>query len=140
TVAELAAVAQGQGVTVREGDILLIHTGWSEAYLERQDPALLESWVGLEGSTAMAEFLWDTGVALLGADNPSIEPSPGDPNHGSLHRRCLPALGLTFMELLDLRKLIVEARMRNRWEFFFVSVPLNIRGAVSSTANAMVVL
>lgn len=140
SVDELREVASQQGVQIGEGDILLVHTGWCEAYVKHQDPALLAAWTGLEGSTTMAEFLWDTGVALLGSDNPSIEPGPGDPKHGSLHRRSLPALGLSFLELLDLRRLVAEARIRNRWEFFFVSVPLNLRGGVSSTANAMVVL
>ncbi len=140
TVDELREVASQQGVQIGEGDILIVHTGWGEAYLKKQDPVLLAAWSGLEGSAAMAEFLWDTGVALLGSDNPSIEPGPGDPKHGSLHRRSLPALGLSFLELLDLRRLVAEARVRNRWEFFFVSVPLNLRRGVSSTANAMVVL
>ena len=140
TVDELREVAAQQGVQLCEGDILIVHTGWGEAYLERQDPALMAGWCGLEGSTTMAEFLWDTGIALLGSDNPSIEPGPGDPKHGSLHRRSLPALGLSFLELLDLRRLVAEARIRNRWELFFVSVPWNLWGGVSSTANAMVVL
>lgn len=140
TVDELLQVAKQQGVQIEEGDILLMHTGWGEAYLENQDPALLAGWSGMEGSTAMAEFLWDSGVAAVGSDNPSIETGPGDPKHGSLHRRCLPAIGLSFFELLDFRTLVAEARKRNRWEFFFVSVPLNLRGGVSSTANAMVVL
>lgn len=140
SVDDLREVAAHQGVVVSEGDIILVHTGWSEAYLGNQNLDLLKAWTGLEGSADMAEFLWDSGVALLGSDNPSIEPNPGDPKHGSLHRRSLPALGLSFLELLDFRRLIVEARARNRWEFFFVSVPLNIRGGVSSTANAMVIL
>lgn len=140
SVQELREVAIQQGVKIEEGDILLVHTGWAEAYLKRQDPELLAGWCGLEGSASMAEFLWDTGISLIGSDNPSIEPGPGDPKHGSLHRRCLPAIGLSFLELLDFRRLVAEARARNRWEFFFVSVPLNLRGGVSSTANAMIIL
>lgn len=137
---ELRGVANAQGVSIGEGDILIVHTGWADAYLRDQNPEKLSSWSGLEGSSGMAEFLWDSGVALLGSDNPAIETNPGDPRHGSLHRRSLPSLGLSFLELLDLRRLVAEASSRTRWEFFFVSVPLHLRGAVSSTANAMVVL
>lgn len=140
SVEEVRAVADTQKVELREGDILLVNTGVISAYFAAEPRKPLETWVGLEGSVQMAEFLWDTGVALVGSDNPSIEPNPGNPKHGFLHRRTLPALGLTFFELLDLRRLVAEARVSAKWEFFFVAVPLNLRGGVSSTANAMVLL
>lgn len=137
---ELAACAQRQGASLRSGDIVMVRTGWAAAYLAHPDPRGTAAWRGLSAGDEMAEFLWDTGVAMLGADNPAVEDSPGDSAVGSLHRRLLPGLGLPLMELLDLERLGTRCAELGRWSFLFVAVPLNIRGGVSSTANAMAIL
>lgn len=141
TVKEVLSVAAEQGVELRRGDTLLVRTGWAPGYLSCQ--LVLQSmpmWNGLKASEAMAEFLWDRGIAAVGSDNPAVENSPGNPSVGSLHRRLIPALGMPLFELLQLEQLTSYAREHGRWEFFFVSVPLNVRGAVSSPANAMAMM
>lgn len=140
---ELRAVAEEQGVELMPGDAVLVRTGWAAAYLdadagERERGA--RSWNGLHAGEDTARFLWDGDVAVLGSDNPAVEDGPGDRAAGSLHRRVLPALGLALMELLDLERLAVRCAELERWEFLFVSVPLHVRGGVSSPANAMAVL
>ncbi|MCU1529052.1 MAG: hypothetical protein JWP75_2815 [Frondihabitans sp.] len=137
---DLLAATQRQGVELRAGDILLVRTGWAPAYLAGGGVRGTLSWRGLAAGEEMAEFLWDTRISIVGTDNPAVENSPGDPAVGSLHRRLLPALGLPMMELLDLERLAVQCGELARWDFLFVSVPLNIVGGVSSTANAMAVL
>jgi kynurenine formamidase len=138
--ADLLGAADGQGVRLRRGDILLVRTGWSAAYLGNPDPRGEASWRGLSAGEEMAEFLWDHGIAIVGTDNPAVENSPGSPEVGSLHRRLLPGLGMPMMELLDLERLSQRCSDEGRWSFLFVAVPLNVRGAVSSPANAMAVL
>lgn len=138
----LRETAQWEGVDLRAGDVLLIRTGWAEAYLslnEADRPATL-GWEGLHAGEATARFLWDTRVALVGSDNPAVENGPGDPKAGSLHRRLLPSLGMPLMELLDLKRLGEKCREQEKWECQFVSVPLNLPGAVSSPANALAIL
>lgn len=137
---DLLAVAERQGVRLRAGDILLVRTGWAPAHLAGGGIRGTLSWRGLAAGEEMAEFLWDARVSMVGADNPAVENSPGDPAVGSLHRRLLPALGLPMMELLDLERLAKNCAELARWDFLFVAVPLNISGGVSSTANAMAVL
>jgi kynurenine formamidase len=137
---DLLAVARRERVDLRPGDILLVRTGWVAAYLARPEPRGESAWRGLGAGEDTAEFLWDHRVAVLGADNPAVEVSPGDPAVGSLHRRLLPALGLPLMELLDLERLAARCAELGRWSFLFTSVPLHLRGGVSSTANAMAVL
>ncbi len=137
---DLRSCAEREGVTLRRGDILLVRTGWAAAYLENPEPRGAKHWRGLSASDEMAEFLWDSRIAMLGTDNPAVEDSPGDPSVGSLHRRLLPGLGLPLMELLDLERLVVRCAELNRWSFLFVAVPLHLRGGVASTANAMAIL
>lgn len=136
---DLRSAADAQAVDLRPGDILLVRTRWAAAYLEHPEPRGERAWRGLQASEATAEFLWDRNIALIGTDNPAVEDSPGSPEIGSLHRRLLPGLGMPMMELLDLERLARRCRELRRWNFFFVAVPLNVRGAVSSPANAMAV-
>lgn len=138
----LADVARAQGVEVRGGDVLLIHTGWTSRFLRTtaDEQAATRAWNGLRADEAMAQWLWDLRIAAVGADNPAVEAAPGSRDIGSLHRRLIPALGMSLFELLDLEALAAACRIYGRWEFFFVSVPLHIIGGVSSPANALAIL
>ena len=88
----------------------------------------------------MSRFLWDSGVAALPCDNPSVEVVPADPSDGSLHRRLIPHLGFAIGELFDFGPLAVACRRAGRYEFLFTGVPLNVTGAVGSPANAVAIL
>lgn len=139
---DLRALAEQQGVELRRGDLLLIRTRWAADYLALSpaERGAATAWSGLSASEAMAGFLWDTGIAAVGSDNPAVENAPGSPTIGSLHRRLLPSLGMPMLELLELEHLTAQCSRADRWEFLFVSVPLNVHGAVSSPANAMAIL
>jgi kynurenine formamidase len=137
---DLRRTASDQGVDLRPGDVLLVRTRWAAAVLAAGGDGSGLNWRGLDAGEATAEFLWDQRVAIVGADNPAVENAPGDPTIGSLHRRLLPALGLPMMELLDLERLAERCRELGRWDFLFAAVPLHVRGAVSSPANAMAIL
>lgn len=138
----LERAAKRAGVEIRRGDVVLVRTGWAAEYLTYppEAQAAIRAWNGLRPDEAMAEWLWDHGVAVIGTDNPAVESAPGSREIGSLHRRLLPALGMSMMELLDLERLSRACAEAGRWEFFFVCVPLNLPGGVSSPANAMAVL
>jgi len=145
SAAELRSIAQAQGVELREGDILLIRFGWPAAYA-RTDPAARDAMAarptcsGLYAGEAMARFLWDTGIAAVACDNPSVEVQPGDREHGYLHHRLLTMLGMPMGELFALDAVAERCAQARVWEFLFVSVPLNVPGAVGSPANAVAVL
>jgi kynurenine formamidase len=146
----LMAALQRQRASLSSGDILCIDTGWLRRYLaldgeERADLTRRfaapedRQWAGLTAAESMSRFLWDTGCAAVVADNPSVEFTPGTPELGSLHRRLLPALGMALGELFDLSPVTERARIDGRWDFLFVSVPLNLRGGVGSPANAIAI-
>lgn len=151
TPEDLETALSGAGLRTRRGDILCIRTGWTERYLELSPDErriLAERfraresvpWCGLVGDDTMARFLWDGGFSAVAVDNPGVEVSPGDPWFGTLHRRLIPCLGFAIGELFHFGPLAEACRASNRWEFFFVSVPLNVVGGVGSPANALAIM
>jgi kynurenine formamidase len=151
TPGDITAALDAQGSELRYGDILCVRTGWVDKYLTLGEDARRElaatmvtvsgfSSAGLAGSEEMSRFLWDSGVAALPCDNPSVEVVPADPAQGSLHRRLIPHLGFAIGELFDFAPLARACRRERRYEFLFTSVPLNVTGAVGSPANAVAVL
>jgi kynurenine formamidase len=148
---DLSAALTAQGVSLQGGDILCVRTGWVDKYLsldagERvslaggiQDVTGYTA-AGLAGSEAMAGFLWDSGVAAVACDNPAVEVVPADPADGSLHGRVIPGLGMAIGELFSFGALAAACAREGRYEFLFVSVPLNVTGAIGSPANAVAVL
>lgn len=145
TAADLEACAEHQSVTLRPGDVVCLRFGWTSGYrsldpARRADPSLGGSFSGLRADDASARWVWDHRLGALGADNPALECSPGDPAVGSLHRRLLPLLGTALAELLDLDLLARRCADLQRWAFLFVAVPLPLTGGVSSPSNALAVL
>jgi kynurenine formamidase len=149
--ADLRAVLDAQGTDLRFGDILCVRTGWIDSYLALGDAGREELAVklvdvsgytcaGLAGSEEMSRFLWDSGAAAVACDNPAVEAVPADPAVGLLHRRLIPSLGFAIGELFDFRALAAACRRERRYEFLFVSVPLNVTGGVGSPANAVAVM
>jgi hypothetical protein len=140
-----------QGTTLARGDVLCLRLGWVDAYLaadEQRRHTLAElstdlsrrSWAGLENSEDMARFLWDSGVAVVAADNPAVEAVPGLAGQTSLHRRLIPCLGFVLGELFDFSELAERCRERGRYDFLFVSVPWNLPAGVGSPAAAVGIL
>jgi Putative cyclase len=151
TPADITEALHAQGSSLRYGDILCVRTGWVDKYLTLGDDdrsALAATMVtvsgfssaGLAGSEEMSRFLWDSGVAALPCDNPSVEVVPADPSVGSLHRRLIPHLGFAIGELFDFGPLARACGREGRHEFLFTSVPLNVTGAIGSPANAVAIL
>lgn len=59
---------------------------------------------------------------------------------GWLHEHLLAGLGCPIGGLWDAESLAEECKMRGRYTFFLVSVPLHIRGGVASTTNALAII
>ncbi|KAN0061131.1 hypothetical protein ACQY0O_006866 [Thecaphora frezii] len=144
TVADLKATAKAQGVTFRQGDILLVRSGFTFRYYnstaeERQAWTQRLTFTGVDQSEEMKAFLWDNHFAAVAGDAPAFECRPGLPNHPLLHETLLAMWGMPIGELFDLEPLVNHAAKTNRWTFFFSSWPLNVQGGVASTANAAAV-
>ena len=148
---DLSAALNAQGVALRGGDILCVRTGWTDKYLTLDAAArnaLADGMqsvsgyaaAGLAGSQEMAGFLWDSGIAAVACDNPAVEVVPADPADGFLHGRLIAGLGMAIGELFSFGALADACRREGRYDFLFVSVPLNVTGAVGSPGNAVAVL
>ena len=82
TVEDLKAVAESQGTQIRFGDILIIRSGYMDAYnkLSRDEIQTLRAkqpltFTGIEQSDEMMEFLW-TNFSAAAGDHPSLEAWP----------------------------------------------------------------
>lgn len=127
------AVAQA-GVTLRDGDAVLIRTGW----LESQDPARGVDF-NAEPGINVAAGLWlaESGVAMVGADNFAIEVLPFPTGTVfPVHQRLIRDYGIPLLEGLVLRAL-AEA---GATEFLFAATPLPIVGATGSPVAPVAVL
>jgi kynurenine formamidase len=144
---ELKAVLAWQGTTLTPGSIMLVRTGWMEAYdtlsaETKQSFTKFENIkaMGVERSRALVEWLWNNQVAAIGCDNPAVESLPFDlGDEEALHYLALPLLGLSLGELFVLAPLAEDCARDKRYEFLLVSAPMNLVGGIASPPNAVVV-
>ncbi|MEO5695901.1 MAG: cyclase family protein, partial [Burkholderiaceae bacterium] len=117
--AEIDAAAAKQGVEIRQGDVVLFHTGWLS--LIDKDPkryASVEPGLGREG----ARYLVSQGVLAVGADTWAVEVIPfeknGDKDGGvfEVHQILLPMGGTYILENIDTAALARD----KAYEFMFV--------------------
>jgi kynurenine formamidase len=135
---DLETAERGQGVTVHEGDILLVRTGHALRLAELGPWNTPEAKAGLH-PTAM-RFLADRGVAALGSDgNSDTAPSTTEGVSFPIHVLAITAMGIHLLDYLLLEDLHVACERQRRWEFLFVAVPLRITGGTGSPVNPLAV-
>jgi hypothetical protein len=142
----LGEVAAAQGVDLREGDFLVMRTGWMEWYRglsENARDALRGSvgsglaCPGLDAAARTVEFLWDTGIVGVAADNVACEALPVDRAKGFQHRRLIPLLGMAIGEFWWLSELSEHCARTGAYDFLLVSAALRVPRGVGSPANAL---
>ncbi|MGQ1840278.1 cyclase family protein [Kocuria turfanensis] len=140
--AKLQSIMAADGVVVEEGDIVCLHTGWSESVLAMDgdpDPEVLHgSGAVLDGrDPALLQWITDSGLAALVADNYAVEAFPATSAEFPcavlpLHEHCLFKLGVHLGELWRLTPLAEHLRARGRTRFLLTAPPLNLPGATAS--------
>lgn len=131
---EIEAAARAQGVTLRQGDVVLFHTGWQK--LAESDPARFlggEPGLGVDG----ARYLAETGVVAVGADTWALEPIPHeDPKQAfPVHVELLAKNGIYILENMNTSELAAD----EGWEFLFVLGQPKFEGAVQSVINPVAI-
>ena len=149
-------VAREQGVTFASGDIILLRTGWQRWYLglsaaekARIGNATAEAerkdidYIVLDRFQSTAEWLWDHQIVAIWADNGAVEShSLGDPEQegiGSMHRRMLALMGMGIGEFFIFDELAEDCAKDGVYECMVSAKPINLPGAVGSSANAYAV-
>lgn len=132
---ELEAVAQGQGVPVGEGDVVLVRTGNGALW---QDPSAYLQAGGL--SADASSWLAGQRVRAVGADNMAWdEIGVVDPDL----KVTLPGHVILLVRhgIYILENLFLEELARDRcFEFIFVCLPLKIRGATGSPVRPIAIV
>lgn len=133
TDTDLQETAAAQGVSVQEGDCVLVRTGWGGNF-EDADGYLKAAGVGATG----ARWLADRRPFLCGADNVAFDvPENVDIELGSLpcHVVLIVENGIYIVENLDLEELSVESC----FEFAFLCLPLKLRGVTGSPVRPIAI-
>jgi kynurenine formamidase len=132
-------------VVVEQGDMVCLHTGFAQMLLEMNrtpDGHLLEnSCAVLEGrDKRLLQWITDTGLVALIADNYAVEAHPASSQPGTcaalpLHEHCLFKLGVHLGEIWHLTPLANWLKERRRSRFLLTAPPLRLPGAVGSPAT-----
>ncbi len=134
TAADLQGALKAQGVEIRPGDAVLVHTGWGALWMT-DNARFLQSSPGL--GVAAAQFLVDREIAMVGSDNWGIEvsPNPDATLVGPVHQLLLARHGIYQFENLATEVIARE----NVYEFAFFFAPLPLKGATGSPGNPVAI-
>ena len=76
---DIKAAAKAQGVEIRQGDVVLFHTGWTDNMLESDPKAWVSGEPGIDNAAAV--YLARQNVMAVGADTWGVDvvpPKKGD--------------------------------------------------------------
>ena len=150
-LALIKAAIEAQSVSLRQGDILMLHTGWCEWFLalttaEKHETRDSRRATGVAQSQEFIAWAWDNRLAVIAADTFAVEclpVVPGSPftesapnDHGMMHQQLLAKLGMPLGELWRLGPLARHMKGTGNWDAFITIKPLNITGGTGSPANA----
>jgi kynurenine formamidase len=138
---DLEAAAAQHGVTVEEGDIVLVRTGDMGRCLRSGD------WAGYAGGDApglslhTAPWLYEKRIAALATDTWGVEVRPNElpDSFQPLHLVAIVNMGLMLGEIFALEELSEACAADGRYEFLFVGPPLPFTGAVGSPLNPVAI-
>lgn len=138
----LEQVMAQDGIVPARGDIVALYTGFSEALLalDASPSPDMPRTVGavLDGrDPGLQQWIIDSGISALVADNYGVEQVPGTPQQGPcallpLHELCLFKLGMPLGELWYLHELALWLRAAGRHRFLLTAPALRLPGAVGS--------
>jgi kynurenine formamidase len=133
TAADIRTAAKAQKAEIREGDVVLFHSGWlnlidGEAP-DTQRYASTEPGLGKTG----AEYLAELNVVAVGADTWGLEAVPFEDGVGvfEIHQILIPRHGSYILENMDTREMVRD----EAWEFMFVLGVTRMKGAVQMMIN-----
>lgn len=142
---------EDQKVEPEEGDLMFFYTGFADVILEAGGAPtreqMHETCATLDGrDDKLLNWITDSGVVSLIADNYAVEQSPARPAPGKsyanspLHQHCLFKLGVPLGEIWYLSALANWLKANGRTRFFATCQPIRLPGAVGSPANGVAIV
>jgi kynurenine formamidase len=139
----LLRAIDNQRIEIREGDMLLLYTGYCDAVMamnkQPDEEALHRAGAVLRGSDErLLDWIEKSGIAALIADNQAVEgfdpelKEAGESGLLPLHDRCLFKLGVHLGELWWLKDLAEHLGRSGRHAFLLTAPPLRLPGAAGS--------
>jgi kynurenine formamidase len=127
------ALKQG-GVSLHEGEVILIRTGHGQLWM-KDNAAFADGEPGI--GMAAGRWLTDHKIVLVGSDTWATEAVPSeDPKRPfEVHQWLIPMHGVYNLENLDLEELAKD----RVYEFSFIYAPLRLKGATGSPGNPIAV-
>jgi kynurenine formamidase len=132
--AEIEAVARAENVEVREGDVVIFHTGWV-SLIGKDDKRYSSGEPGL--GVGGAKYLVNKGVVAIGADSWGLEAIPGEDKAQTfpVHQELIPRSGTYILENMNTGALAAD----KAYEFLFVLGQARITGAVQAIINPVAI-
>jgi kynurenine formamidase len=134
TPADLKGALQREGVQIRSGDMVLIHTGWSSLWM-KDNVKYGDSEPGI--GVAAGQMLVDAEVVVVGADTWGVEvmPNPDSSLSAPVHQLFLAHNGIYLHENL----ITADLARDNVYEFMYMFAPLRLKGATGSPGNPVAI-
>lgn len=151
SIKDIETVAKEEGVEFKQGDIIIIRSGFTEALgpmnAEQQAEAMSSHRTcGVDGTVDSARWFWNKHFSAVAGDAiafeaipPIIDGKEGVVGNLVLHQYFLALFGLPIGELWDLKALSEKCAASKRWTFLLTSIPLNVPGAIGSPPNAIAI-
>lgn len=123
---DLQETMDKQGVTIQEGDIVMIRTGRMTVWPDRDKYSINSPGLNVEG----AEFLAGLGTMIIGADNIGLEQTPPmeKDSYFPVHTYLLAEAGIPIIELLWLEEMAKE----KIYEVGFITRAMPLVGATGA--------
>ena len=134
---DLAATVKAQGVEIKEGDSVLIRTGYGQYFETDKD-----KYLGLRPGPGESAALWlaERKIFLTGDDQLSYEVFPEQGTVFPAHRILIADNGIYIVENLNLEELASTLAERGSYEFALVLNPPRLRGATGAAVNAFALI
>ncbi len=165
TPGDIEAAARKQGVSFRQGDVVLVRTGWMAVWYEKSKHAgsrfgVLRPddihWVEAPGEASSPGIGWATSqwlkqirAAAVGVDTLNVEIMPPEPEATRIvgqpewdmpiHYELIRNQGMMSGDLFYLDELAEACASDGVYEFLFVAQPLNIINATGSPVSPLAI-
>jgi kynurenine formamidase len=138
TLKNLLECAKQQKIEFQYGDILIIRSGWLDNYNKLDTkaretlPTVKPTFVGVEQTQEMLDFLHDNYFSAVVGDTPAFEAWPTNQDW-FCHQYLISLWGSPIGEMWDLEKLAETCKQSGKYAFYFSSMPANVPGEFPPT-------